>query len=122
MNPSTVYQYFDIIWDFLNLNDTPEEFFIQNSDLITISKLRELKHAFINFDLSEKYRFSECVPYKEFSSKFSSKFFIKFPDYLTLQICYECTGSTDVTGKLCVNCSKKNAIDVVMLMLMLMCL
>lgn len=105
LNSLTVYRHFDLIWSFLNLNDTPEEFFIKNSHLISTSKLRRLKHSSIKFDESEKYRFNDCIPYKE-KRQFSSRFSMEFPEYLTLQICYECADITDVTGKLCNNCSK----------------
>lgn len=103
LNSLVVSRHFDLIWSFLNLNDTPEEFFIKNSHLISTSKLRLLKHRSIKFD--EEYRFNDCIPYEE-KRQFSSCFSMKFPEYLTLQVCYECTDITDVTGKLCTNCSE----------------
>lgn len=107
LSPMTIYRYFDLIWDCLDLANTPEEFFIKNSYLISTSKLRRLKHCATKFE-SEKCLDPSGPPCRVIAYEkrpFSSKFTMEFPEYLTLQICYECAEITDATGKLCENCA-----------------
>lgn|SRR5574343_47184 len=101
IQPEIIRQYFDSIWDLVDLNLFNETFFIDNYDLIDHNKLKQLwKKCFIN----DSHQVQNV-------KIFSDKLHDIFPTFKNLIICRgwsyyegECYNEVETLGELCHNC------------------